>query len=202
MQFVRSTAVIIFALLVASLGLTACVDDAFMSVRPKDPGERALGGPSLQATGYRMTVGDHVRLTVFGTTTVLNEYTIDDTGAIAVAPMGPIVVKELTTTEAAALITKKYVDGGLYRDPRVTVDVISFGPFYMLGEVTKPGEFQYRPGMSLFAAVATAGGYTYRANRERVFIRKAREAIETEYELSSDIAIMPGDVIRVPDLHL
>jgi protein involved in polysaccharide export with SLBB domain len=56
--------------------------------------------------------------------------------------------------------------------------------------------------MSLFAAVATAGGYTYRANRERVFIRRAREAIETEYELESDIAILPGDVIRIPDLHL
>jgi polysaccharide export outer membrane protein len=56
--------------------------------------------------------------------------------------------------------------------------------------------------MSLFAAVASAGGYTYRANRERVYIRRANEAIETEYDLDSDIAIMPGDVIRIPELHL
>jgi protein involved in polysaccharide export with SLBB domain len=193
---------IIFSLIAASLGLTACADDSFMSVPPKDPGERALGGPAISATGYRMTVGDHVRVTVFGSTTIVSEYTIDDTGSIAVPPMGAITLKELTTTEASVLIAKKYTEGGLYRDPRITVDVLAYGPFYMLGEVTKPGEFQYRPGMSLFAAVATAGGYTYRANRERVFIRRAREPIETEYELDSDIAILPGDVIRIPDLHL
>src|SRR5580765_1271511 len=143
---------IIFSLIAASLGLTACADDSFMSVPPKEPGERALGGTAISATGYRMTVGDHVRVTVFGSTTVISEYTIDDTGAIAVPPMGPITLKELTTTEASALIAKKYTEGGLYRDPRITVDVLAYGPFYMLGEVTKPGEFQYRPGMSLFAA--------------------------------------------------
>jgi polysaccharide export outer membrane protein len=192
----------IFTLLASSLGLAACVEDDFMSVPPKDPAERALGGPAISATAYRLTVGDHVRVTIFGATAVTTEYTVDDTGAIAVPPMGPIAIKELTTAEAAALIAKKYTEGGLYRDPRVTVDVASFGPFYMLGEVAKPGEFQYRPGMSLFAAVATAGGYTYRASRERVFIRKAGEAIETEYELDADIAILPGDVIRIPDLRL
>lgn len=193
---------ILFTLLAASLGLTACVEDDFMSVPPKDPLERSLGGPGISTSGYRLTVGDHVRVTVFAATTVTTEYTVDDTGAIAVPPMGGIAVKDLTTSEAAALIAKKYTEGGLYRDPRITVDVASFGPFYMLGEVAKPGEFQYRPGMSLFAAVATAGGYTYRANRERVFIRRAKEAVETEYELDSDIAILPGDVIRIPDLHL
>ena len=200
MQLFRSSIVLIF--IAASMGLSACVSDEFMSVPSKDPGERALGGPALSSTGYRMTIGDHVRVTIFGSTSVTAEYTIDETGAIALPPMGPLVVKEMTTTEAATLIAKNYTQAGLYKDPRVTVDILSFGPFYMLGEVTKPGEFQYRPGMSLFAAVASAGGYTYRANRERVFIRKAREAIETEYELTSDIAILPGDVIRVPDLHL
>ena len=201
MAFFKTAASILF-ILIASASLSACVDDDFMSVPPKDPGERALGGPALTANGYRMTVGDHVRVTVFGTTPVTNEYTIDETGSIAVAPMGPLVVRETTATEAAALIAKSYTQAGLYRDPRVTVDLISYGPFYMLGEVSKPGEFQYRPGMSLFAAVATAGGYTSRANRERVLIRRANEPIETEYELTSDIAILPGDVIRIPDLHL
>jgi polysaccharide export outer membrane protein len=200
MQLFRSS--IILILIAASASLSACVSDEFTSVPSKDPGERALGGPALSTAGYRMTIGDHVRVTVFGSTSVTSEYTIDETGAIALPPMAPLVVKEMTTTEAASLITKSYTQAGLYKDPRVTVDILSFGPFYMLGEVSKPGEFQYRPGMSLFAAVASAGGYTYRANRERVFIRKAREAIETEYELTSDIAILPGDVIRVPDLHL
>jgi len=188
--------------LVVGLTLSACVEDDFMSVQPKDPGERALGGPAVSATAYRLSVGDHVRVTVFGTTPVITEYTVDNTGAIAIAPMGPIAVKDNTSSEAAVLIAKSYTQAALYRDPRVTVELVAYGPFYMLGEVSKPGEFQYRPGMSLFAAVATAGGYTYRANRERVFIRRANEAIETEYELNADIAILPGDVIRIPDLHI
>ncbi|MBI1212596.1 MAG: polysaccharide export protein [Alphaproteobacteria bacterium] len=195
-------AISVFLIVFAATALSACADDDFMSVAPKDPGERALGGPAASVAAYRMSVGDKVRVTVFGTTPLINEYTIDETGSISIAPMGPIVVKNTTPAEAADLIAKDYAQAGLYRDPKVTVDVLTYGPFYMLGEVTKPGEFQYRPGMSLFAAVASAGGYTYRANRGRVFIRRANEAVETEYDLDSDIAILPGDVIRVPELHL
>lgn len=201
MRLIKSAASILFVL-VAAASLSACADDDFITVPPKDPGERALGGPVASAAGYRVSVGDHVRVTVFGTTPITNEYTVDDTGSIAIAPMGPIRVKDNTATEAAALIAKSYTEDGLYRDPKITVELVTYGPFYMLGEVTKPGEFQYRPGMSLFAAVASAGGYTYRANRERVFIRRANEPIETEYDLNSDIAILPGDVIRIPDLTL
>lgn len=201
MQFAKSITAILLTLAL-SMCLTACVDDDFMSVPPRDPGERALGGPALNTNAYRVTVGDHVRVTVYGTTPLANEYTIDDTGAVSIAPMGAIAIKGMTPTEAAQVIAKNYAQAGLYRDPRVTVELVSFGPFYVLGEVSKPGEFQYRPGMSLFAAVATAGGYTYRADHERVFIRRPTDAVETEYELTSDIAVMPGDVIRVPDLHL
>ena len=202
MHSLISSARFLFLLIAVSVGLSACMSDDFTSVPSTDPGERALGGPTTATAAYRMTVGDKVRVTVFGSTPVTGEYTIDETGAITVPPMPALTIKETTPSEAAALIAKSYTQAGLYRDARVTVDIISFGPFYMLGEVSKPGEFQYRPGMSLFAAVASAGGYTYRANRERVYIRKAHEAIETEYELTSDIAILPGDVIRVPDLHL
>jgi len=192
----------ILLIVIAAVSLSACVDDNFMAVSPKDPGERALGGPAASSATYRLSVGDRVRVTVFGSTPLMNEYTIDDTGAVAIAPMGPIAVRDNTAAEAAAVITKSYTQAGLYRDPRITVELLGYGPFYILGEVSKPGEFQYRPGMSLFAAVATAGGYSYRADRERVFIRRANQAIETVYTLDSDIAIYPGDVIRVPDIHL
>jgi protein involved in polysaccharide export with SLBB domain len=73
---------------------------------------------------------------------------------------------------------------------------------YVLGEVNRPGEFVYRPGMSLFSAVALAGGYTFRANQNRAFIRASDERIETDYRIKSDITVMPGDVIRVPEVSL
>lgn len=201
MRLFKTVANIVLVLLAAA-SLSACIDDSFVTVEPKDPGERALGGPAISAAGYRMSIGDHIRVTVFAATPIAGEYTVDDTGSIAIAPMGAVRVKDNTATEAAALIAKSYTQAGIYRDPKITVEVVTYGPFYILGEVSKPGEFQYRPGMSLFAAVASAGGYTYRADRETVFIRRASEPIETEYDLTSDIAILPGDVIRIPDLHL
>lgn len=185
-----------------SLSVAACSSDQLVSVAPKDPNERALGVTQVAAAGYRLTVGDKVRVTVFDLAPEVSEYTVDETGTIAVAALQPVAVKELTTKDAAEAISKAFAQAGLYRSARVSVDVVSFGPFYVLGEIAKPGEFAYKPGMSLFAAVALAGGHTYRANKGRVYIRRASDTLETEYELTSDIAILPGDVVRVPELQL
>jgi protein involved in polysaccharide export with SLBB domain len=200
MKFVRFPATA--AVLALSLGVGACSSDRLVSVQPKDPAERTLGGNNLSASAYRLTVGDKVRVTVFDLAAETAEYTIDQTGAIAVPALEPLVITQMTTKEAADAVSKAFAQAGLYRRARVSVDVVSFGPFYVLGEVGKAGEFAYRPGMSLFAAVALAGGHTYRANRGHVYIRRATDTIETEYELTSDIAILPGDVVRIPELQL
>ena len=202
MKFVRFPGTNAVALLTLSLGVTACSSDRLVSVPPKDPTERALGGERLATSAYRLTVGDKVRVTVFDLAAETSEYTLDETGAIAVPALQPLVIKDMTTKEAADTLSKAFAQAGLYRKARVSVDVAAFGPFYVLGEIAKPGEFPYKPGMSLFAAVALAGGHTYRANRGHVFIRRATDTVETEYELTSDIAIMPGDVVRIPELQL
>jgi protein involved in polysaccharide export with SLBB domain len=189
------------ALMALSAGLNGCAEQ-LVSVQPKDPTERALTSTNLSPTGYRLTAGDRVRVSVFDLAAESAEYVIDDTGTISIPALEPVAIKGQTTKEAAATIAKGYGKAGLYRSARVSVDVISFGPFYVLGEIAKPGEFAYRPGMSLFAAVALAGGHTYRANRGRVFIRRAGDPIETEYDVTADIAILPGDVVRIPEIHL
>lgn len=201
MKFVRFRIVPAVALLVVGLGAGACSSDRLVSVQPKDPAERSLN-EHLSASSYRLTTGDRVRLTVFDLAAEISEYTIDEAGAIAVPALEPVVVTQMTTKEAAGAISKAFAQAGLYRNARVSIDIVSFGPFYVLGEITKPGEFAYRPGMSLFAAVALAGGHTYRADRGSVFIRRAADTLETEYELTSDIAILPGDVVRIPELQL
>lgn len=190
----------VLALLAVSLGVSAC-SSGLISVQPKDPAERALSD-HLSATTYRLTTGDKVRLTVFDLTPQISEYTVDEAGTIAVPALAPIAVKQMTTTEAADEISKAFAKAGLYRNARVSMDIVTFGPFYVLGEVTKPGEFPYRPGMSLFAAVALAGGHTYRADKGSVYIRRSSDPLETEYDLKSDIAILPGDVVRIPEIHL
>ena len=187
--------------LALSLGISACADQ-MISIQPSDPGERSLSKEQLSAAAYRLTTGDKVRVTVFDLTAETSEHTVDDTGTIPVPAIEPVKIAGETTREAAVAIANAYGKAGLYRNARVSVDILGYGPFYMLGEVSKPGEFSYRPGMSLFAAVAMAGGHTYRANKERVYIRRATDVVETEYDLESDIALLPGDVVRIPELHL
>lgn len=189
------------ALLAFSVSLSACTGQ-LISVRAEGPGERSLGGERLSAAGYRLAAGDRVRVTVFDLTATSSEHTVDDTGAIAVPSIQPVTIKGGTSKDAALAIANAFGQAGLYRNARVSVDILAYGPFYMFGEVAKPGEFGYRPGLSLFAAVAMAGGHTYRANKGRVFIRRATDVVETEYDLESDIAILPGDVVRVPEIQL
>jgi polysaccharide export outer membrane protein len=189
------------ALLAASLCLTACISDKFASKKANDIAARSVGAQSFSSTDYKLTTGDRIRVTVFGATPVSGEYSIDNTGAISLTPIGSLPVKGLSTTDAAELIAARLTESDLYRAPRVTVDMVSFGPFYILGEVNKPGEIPFRVGMTLFAAVATAGGYTYRANRRKVYIRKPGDAVEFNYDVQSDIAVLPGDIVRVPEIH-
>jgi polysaccharide export outer membrane protein len=189
------------AFVIAGVSLTACASDQFSAVKANDAAARSLAAQTTSTTEYRLTTGDRIRVNVFGATTVSGEYTVDNAGAISLSPVGQLQIKDLTTADAAMLIGERLKESDLYRAPRVTVDVVSFGPFYILGEVNKPGEISYRPGMSLFAAVASAGGYTYRANTRNVYIRKPGEPVESEYDLQSDIAVLPGDVIRVPELR-
>jgi polysaccharide export outer membrane protein len=177
------------------------MSDKFASVKANDVAVRSVGAQSFSSAQYKLTTGDRIRVTVFGATPVSGEYSVDSAGAISLAPIGPLPVKDLTTTAAAERIATRLRESDLYRAPQVTVDMVSFGPFYILGEVNKPGEIPFRTGMTLFAAVATAGGYTYRANTRNVYIRKPGEAVEFKYEVQSDLAILPGDIIRVPEIH-
>jgi len=81
----------------------------------------------------------------------------------------------------------------------VTVAISNFRPFYVLGEVQKPGEYQYRSGLNVLSAIAVAGGATYRANNNTVLIQRAGTTDLAEYPQSPTVQVMPGDVVRVPE---
>ena len=202
MRFLRAAAVRFAATLVVASVLAACAGDRIITSPSKDHGDRALTNAMAATADYRLAPGDQLRVTIYDVTTQTSEHTLDANGAIAVAPLQPLPVNQMTAKEAGITISHALTEAGFYRKADVTIDVLAYGKFYVLGEVENPGEFTYRPGMSLFAALASAGGHTYRANRTRVFIRRATDTIETEYELTSDLAIWSGDVIRVPEVHL
>lgn len=190
---------------VAALGaaLTACAPARFESREQWTIPQDSARAISLDHAQYRLAPGDRVKMTLFGQNNVTGEYQIDASGSITI-PLagGPIRIKGLTADKAARYIQEQLVAVNAFRDPRVSVELASFAPIYVLGEVNRPGEFTFRPGMSLFSVVALAGGFTFRANQNRAFIRASDERIETDYKVKSDIAVMPGDVVRIPEVSL
>lgn len=199
MRLPRSFLRAIAALL--ALSLAAACASPITKVSQGNPQSRAIGQGGAVEAGSEIAPGDRLRIAVFGDERMSGEYGVDESGAITLPLAGPVSVAGRTATQAAEAIAAVLMTAGLFRDPKVTVEIVTLRPFYILGEVNRPGEYPYRPGLSLFAAVATAGGYTYRADSGTVYIRKATETAERRYDINADIAIMPGDVIRIPERY-
>ena len=184
---------------------------AALAVQGSMPGV-AVGAASAPATrsiasadrpaAFTLGPGDKIRVTVFGEVAVNGEYTVGPDGALAFPLIGAIDARGRTVAQLEAAITQKLAAGYIL-DPRVSIDVLTFRPFYILGEVNRPGQYPYAQGLSVAQAVATAGGYTYRARTSRVFIRRADEAVEEELSLKKgrQVWVMPGDTVRVGERY-
>lgn len=151
------------------------------------------GGMARAETIYRLGAGDQVKVTVFGEDDLSGTYGIDGEGRLALPLIGPVVVSDLSAAEAEVAIAARYADGYL-KAPKVAVEVLDMRPFYILGEVQRPGAYPYASGLAVMGAVAMAGGYTYRADEDEVEVTRGDTA---PLDLPPDAAIQPGDVIRV-----
>ena len=177
--------------------LSAC--DTVASLPPLSPAEQqAL--VSAAPSAPRLQGGDKIRLTVFGEDKLTGEYEIDPGGFVSLPLAGTIRAAGLTKTELEQDLSKKFRTEYL-RNPKVTVDIANFRPFYVLGEVEKPGEYPFKSGMNVMSAIAVAGGNTYRASKSQVLIQRAGEQGLREYPLSPTIPVLPGDLIRVPERY-
>lgn len=152
--------------------------------------------PTVDALEYRLSPGDKVRLDVFREDALSGEYVVNDEGNIALLMAGDFAMAGKTLAQArqelTALLGQSYV-----RDARISLAMVEYRPVFILGEVQKPGEYSYAQAMSVYALVAKAGGFTYRANEKVVYIRHARDAQEKAYELTSGAAVLPGDTVRI-----
>lgn len=145
--------------------------------------------------------GDRIKITVYGEETLTGEYDVNPNGYVAMPLIGAIKAVGRTQAEFGRDIANRYRSGGFLQDPKVTVAVVQFRPFYILGEAERPGEYPFRSGLNVHAAVAMAGGFTYRASKSIVLIRHAGEEIWKEYPLTEPVVIAPGDLIRVPERY-
>lgn len=150
---------------------------------------------------YALDTGDVVRVTVYGEAELTKTYKVDDGGAISLPLVGAVQVRGLTTQMTAAAITAALAEGYI-REPSVAVEIDTYRPFFIQGAVKTGGQFPYVYGMTVRAAVSTAGGYTDTADRGRaiVYRRQGKEMVKGAVGL--DFPIYPGDTIVISERWL
>jgi len=118
------------------------------------------------------------------------------TGKISFPLVGDVTAGGKTVSELETELEDALRDGFL-KQPRVSIEVLEYRPFFILGEVMKPGEYPYTNGLTVLNAVATANGFTYRADTHKVYIRRANATQEQQYQLTTSTPVEPGDTIRI-----
>lgn len=161
----------------------------------------AKAEPSFSASGpYLLGPNDKVRVKVYGEPDIAGEYEVDGNGKVSIPLAGRIQAAGKTTRQLEGAI-RAALAKGIVRDPRVNVDVATYRPYYILGEVKNSGEYPYKMGITIMDAVAAAGGFTYRANENKVYLRRAGVGREEEYTLNAPVMVYPGDNIRIPERY-
>lgn len=163
----------------------------------------ASGGRGGAATDsqwyYTLDAGDEVRIVVFGEQNLSDTYRVSDAGTITMPLIGAVDTRGHTTESLAKLITEKLANGYL-RDPSVRVEMVTYRPVYVLGEVQSPGKYSYEPGMTALSAVAVAGGFTYRADTDTFKVtRKFPDGHTEKGKLGPQGTVLPGDILEVPE---
>jgi len=159
-----------------------------------DP-EPAAQPPAADA-GYRLAAGDKVRVTVYGHADLSGEFEVDGGGRLSLPLIRDIDAAGLTVRELQEAIIAKLKPDYL-REPQVSAEVLSYRPFYIIGEVQSPGSYPYVNGMTVINAVAVAGGFTYRANKKKVRVVRGVGQVQQKLDLPLGATVMPGDVIEI-----
>lgn len=145
---------------------------------------------------YKLGVGDKVKITVFGEESLSGEFLVNANGGISL----PLIGNVEAATHSAADLTKDIearLGDGYIRNPKVAMEVLTYRPFFIMGEVGAPGQYPYSSGLTVMNAIATAQGYTPRADRKVIFIRRSGASEEKAFRMSPDLRVWPGDTIRL-----
>jgi protein involved in polysaccharide export with SLBB domain len=153
--------------------------------------------PSGDDAAYQLGTGDKVRVIVFGQDDLGGQFQIDDRGFIRLPLIGQLKAAGLSPKDLETQIAAALADGYL-NAPRVNVEVTDYRPFYIIGEVNKPGQYPYVNDMTALNAVALGGGYTVKSSDSTVYVRRDGQKDEIELPADATTKIHPGDVIRVP----
>ncbi len=168
------------------------------SVAPSPAALQPLSSmPAAQVSkNYQLGPGDKVRVIVYGEADLTGEFFVSQQGVVAYPLVGEIPAAGRTLSQFTEEVAAKLKEGFI-KDPKVSAEVLNYRPFYILGEVMRPGTYPFTADMTVMNAVATAGGFTYRARTNRVFIKRAGDSTEQVLKLDAGMMVQPGDTVRI-----
>jgi polysaccharide export outer membrane protein len=162
----------------------------------------AYAGPNASDTAadgrYTLDSGDRLRIVVFGQEGLTNAYLVDASGSIDMPLIGSVMARGATTDQLALRIATKLRDGFI-REPHVAVEIESYRPFFILGEVTAPGQYPYVANMTVETAVAIAGGFTPRAFRKNVVLNRNYNGRPMRIAVPLTFPLRPGDTLNIQE---
>ena len=190
----------LLALLIGVFLLAAGPLAVAQQAQPAAKAPASSTAPAAVATdeGYHLGSGDKIHIAVFGQPDLNGDYVVDGGGSVQLPLIGSVRAAGLTVAEFQKQVATKFGDGYLV-NPNVEVDVVNYRPFYIIGEVKAPGQYPYVNGMSILNAVALAGGFTDRADKSEVYIRRNGSAKEIEYPGDETTKVNPGDIVRISE---
>ena len=160
------------------------------------PAVYAAPMPVVHDRTYRLDAGDKLRVVVYGQEGLTNSYAIDAGGSITMPLIGAVPARGRTPAGLAAEISGK-LRNGYIREPSVAVEIETYRPFFILGEVAAPGQYPYVPNMSVESAVAIAGGFSPRARRDSVTLTHTDASGSGRFVVPLGTSLSPGDTVLV-----
>jgi polysaccharide export outer membrane protein len=153
------------------------------------------GIAAAQPSGYRLGSGDEIRVTVFNHEDLSGQFVVNGEGVVSLPLVGDVKAGGLTPGEVEAQV-KEALEPDYLKNASVSVDVLNYRPFYILGEVKSPGSYPYVAGMRVVNAVALSGGYTVRASQGKIYIERGNQ---DKMPADPQTLVLPGDIVHVPE---
>lgn len=185
------------AILILGIWLAACASTASRTLI--STGDR-YAVQAAEEANYQLGIGDRIKLTVFNEESLSGEFNVSANGALSFPLVGDVPAVGKTPDEIGQAVRTRLADGYL-REPRISIEMVKYRPFFILGEVKAPGQYPYVSGLTVFNAVATAEGFSPRADKKVAYIRSPGSTTEEAYRLTPDLRIRPGDTIRIGERY-
>lgn len=198
----------------ALVGLAACgggdEDIALSQTTQPDSDGGGAETPPLPVGGdggvpenrtYKLDTGDRLDINVFGEEDLSGEVTVSEDGTIAIPLVGSVEAKGKSVGDLEETLVTRLEDGYL-QYPQVSIEVLNYRPFYILGEVENPGSYSYVQGMTVLNAVALAGGFTPRARQDQFYLERPGTSAQGAQPVDASTRVLPGDIVHVRQRRL